>query len=414
MGKSTMMGRRVAGRDRLGGQLLLGIILASSVVTLATTGVQLYRDYQGDLQRIESSLQLIETSYLSTLVNSLWNFDDAQTRIMLRGMASLPDMELLEVTTPDGAVHREGSRRSGRTVEREFTLVYRSEAGESEVGRMLVVASVDRVLGRLVDRFMFILASNAVKTFLVAAFALALFHLLVTRHLHRIALHADELDLEQDTPRLLRLDRRYPQDAPPDSLERLVEALNRMARRLASERQRIDESERRYRDLVDGSLQGVLVNDGRRIVYANRSAARILGYETAQEVCDLELETGTIAPEDRQRLSGYRTARLAGGTAPERYEAVWLRRDGSRIVIDNIVRKVDWFGTEGIQSTFVDITARKEAEEQLRRHQGRLEELVAQRTAELEAAQQELVRSERLSTIGQMTADPGETTAGVP
>ncbi len=50
-----------------------------------------------------------------------------------------------------------------------------------------------------------------------------------------------------------------------------------------------------------------------------------------------------------------------------------------------------------------DISARKRAEQELARHRERLEELVEERTRDLDAAQQELVRSERLAAIGQLT-----------
>jgi signal transduction histidine kinase len=50
-----------------------------------------------------------------------------------------------------------------------------------------------------------------------------------------------------------------------------------------------------------------------------------------------------------------------------------------------------------------DITARKRAEEELAKHRERLEELVEDRSRELEAAQREVVRNERLAAIGQLT-----------
>jgi len=50
-----------------------------------------------------------------------------------------------------------------------------------------------------------------------------------------------------------------------------------------------------------------------------------------------------------------------------------------------------------------DITDRKRAEEALVRQHEHLEELVEERTRELETAQRELVRSERLAAIGQLT-----------
>jgi signal transduction histidine kinase len=57
----------------------------------------------------------------------------------------------------------------------------------------------------------------------------------------------------------------------------------------------------------------------------------------------------------------------------------------------------------GIVQIRRDITARKRAEQELARHRERLEEQVEERSRDLDAAQQELVRSERLAAIGQLT-----------
>lgn len=54
--------------------------------------------------------------------------------------------------------------------------------------------------------------------------------------------------------------------------------------------------------------------------------------------------------------------------------------------------------------TIMDITELKRVEAELERHRDHLEELVKERTRELESAQQELLRKERLATLGQLTA----------
>ena len=51
-----------------------------------------------------------------------------------------------------------------------------------------------------------------------------------------------------------------------------------------------------------------------------------------------------------------------------------------------------------------DRTERKRAEDEIARHRDRLEELVGERTLELEEAHEKLVRQERLATLGQLTA----------
>lgn len=58
----------------------------------------------------------------------------------------------------------------------------------------------------------------------------------------------------------------------------------------------------------------------------------------------------------------------------------------------------------GIGAVIVDITERKHAEEALARLNSELEQRVDERTAELRAAQEELVLNERLATLGQLTA----------
>ena len=58
----------------------------------------------------------------------------------------------------------------------------------------------------------------------------------------------------------------------------------------------------------------------------------------------------------------------------------------------------------GAVETLQDITDRKRAEEALLKHQSMLEELIAQRTAELAQAQENLVQSEKLASIGQLAA----------
>ncbi len=58
----------------------------------------------------------------------------------------------------------------------------------------------------------------------------------------------------------------------------------------------------------------------------------------------------------------------------------------------------------GVLSMVQDVSDRKAAESELEKYRARLEELVTERTAQLQAAQEELVQKGRLAVLGQLTA----------
>ncbi|HXE38391.1 MAG TPA: ATP-binding protein [Azonexus sp.] len=72
------------------------------------------------------------------------------------------------------------------------------------------------------------------------------------------------------------------------------------------------------------------------------------------------------------------------------FTAAPLRDAGGRVV--------------GAIETLQDVTERRKAEERLRAYQTQLEELVAQRTAQLTDAKEQLMQSEKLASIGQLAA----------
>lgn len=166
-------------------------------------------------------------------------------------------------------------------------------------------------------------------------------------------------------------------------------------------RQQLEASERRFRHLVEGSIQGILVHRDDRPLFVNESWAQLFGY-SVDEVLAAPSTMLFLAPHEHQRMLAYRLARLAGENAPARYEYQGRRKDGSLIWLENNVRVVDWDGRPAIQSTIIDITQRKLREGELQSFSAELERRVSERTAELAATnarlQQEVGMRERIET----------------
>ncbi|MCH8213886.1 MAG: PAS domain S-box protein [Proteobacteria bacterium] len=126
------------------------------------------------------------------------------------------------------------------------------------------------------------------------------------------------------------------------------------------------ESEERFRILIDGSSQGILVHRNLRTLYVNQSLVEMFGYDSADEILALESREAMTAPEERARLLGYHEARLRGEPAPVDYEYRGLRKDGSKIWLENRSFHIDWEGGPAICTTLFDITERKQAAVALR------------------------------------------------
>jgi len=139
----------------------------------------------------------------------------------------------------------------------------------------------------------------------------------------------------------------------------------------------LSESEAKFRNLVDGSIQGiVIVSEDWNVLFANKAVAEIFGYQSPQEVMALESVASLIAPDDRERLQRYRKARFGGKKPPSQYEFRGLRKDGSVFWLQIRIRLVPWQGEHVVQATLVDITDLKNREQALLEKSSQLETIL--------------------------------------
>lgn len=237
-------------RGHIARRLLVAVVLFSSLITLVTTGTQLFVDYRNDVGAIRDNLSLVEGTYVPSLANSVWIADENQIMILLEGLLALPDIQHVSLSVT-GA----GSYEVGRPiVEKALTQSYalqRNHRGEDlQIGTLVISASVQQVIEKLIDRAVVILVGNGVKTFLVAGFILLIFHFLVTRHLSALSRYARELSIG-DSSAPVQLARR--ERDIPDELDELAQAVGGISSRVQSAYRMLQESEQRFRDYAEAS-----------------------------------------------------------------------------------------------------------------------------------------------------------------
>ncbi|MEO5953510.1 MAG: PAS domain S-box protein, partial [Chloroflexia bacterium] len=143
-------------------------------------------------------------------------------------------------------------------------------------------------------------------------------------------------------------------------------------------------TEAKYRMLVEQSPDGIAIYDRQgRFSEVNNRTCEMLGY-TREELYKKRVPD-VIAPEDLARQP-LRFDELTSGR-PLMDERLLLRKDGTHLPVELSARML----SDGTFQVIVrDITARKQAEEEIRLLNTQLEERVRQRTEELENANRDL------------------------
>jgi len=154
---------------------------------------------------------------------------------------------------------------------------------------------------------------------------------------------------------------------------------------------------------VEQSSEGVaLVDLEGALLYINKSFARLHGY-TPEELLGVPLSIFHTAEQLPEVTSALQQIQETGEFAGE----IWhTRRDGSVFptwMHNSLVRDASGKPT-AMLGTLRDITDLKQAERELADHRDHLEELVEQRSRQLEESRAHVRRSERLASLGTLAA----------
>jgi PAS domain S-box-containing protein len=164
--------------------------------------------------------------------------------------------------------------------------------------------------------------------------------------------------------------------------------------------------EEKYRNIVETSNEGISLNDGKGLLtYANQKMAEMLGYDIneviGRNILDfvVDIDDSVVTNSIQRQLQDN----------IQSYDFKLLRKDRSPLwVFVNIKSFFDDNGKFiGSLNMFTDITERKNAEMKLKETLDNLENLVRERTSELEKAYNSLKESEQSFTEAQKMAHIG-------
>ncbi len=126
-------------------------------------------------------------------------------------------------------------------------------------------------------------------------------------------------------------------------------------------KQALEESEKRYRCLVDFSPETVIVHCDGRVVYINDAGARLFGAAESAELIDRSLQD-YVHPDYWERLKSRISHPPALNQAAKLIEEKIVRRDGGMVDAELVAVPITYQGRPTTQVLIRDITERKRAE----------------------------------------------------
>ncbi|MBU7019374.1 MAG: PAS domain S-box protein [Theionarchaea archaeon] len=131
----------------------------------------------------------------------------------------------------------------------------------------------------------------------------------------------------------------------------------------------LQESEEKYRTLVEQSLQGIAIAHGipPHLVFMNTALPEMLGY-TTEELLSLNAQAtvNLVHPEDQSFFLEQYQNLLEGNPPLPPYEFRLIRKDGTICWLEIHASRIEYCGEPAIHAVFMDITDRKKAEKQIK------------------------------------------------
>ncbi|MCG8435817.1 MAG: PAS domain S-box protein, partial [Gammaproteobacteria bacterium] len=130
----------------------------------------------------------------------------------------------------------------------------------------------------------------------------------------------------------------------------------------------LQQSEEKYRTLVNYSQDGIFVAEQEIYIYVNPAYAEMLGYTPSALIGKRWIEV--IAPEDYAKVNGVLQSREVSDGEPTEYEIRLLHKDArTRVYVSIKSGPVHYGGKVVVQGTVHDITEVKRSERELKRRE---------------------------------------------
>ncbi len=150
-----------------------------------------------------------------------------------------------------------------------------------------------------------------------------------------------------------------------DDIKELLNDKDRILQEGKQVKETLEESEEKYRLLVENSTYGVAIHSKREILYVNPAVLKLLGYDTKDKILGKNV-LEFVHPDFRNKVKSRIKMITKSWEIAPLSEEKFIRKDGQTIDVEVTGIPLVYSGKPAIQVMFNDISKRKQIEENLR------------------------------------------------
>lgn len=390
----------------IGRRIILILVIISSSITLLSTFLQLYTDYTREVNAVEQRHAELKQVHSESLAINLWEFNESQLKLRLEGLVKLPGLAYIKVSSNTGNQAWEaGDAVEGDKFESRIPLVYEGPGSQNPfvLGSLYVQSSAEEIYEQLLRTFTSLLLINGIKTFIVSALILWVFHLSVNRRIFSIMRYLERFRPSQKhVP--LAMDKPAFITAKEDELDILALAINQQSQMLHQLYSEIELEKNRFTDFANVASDWLWETDEQgQLTFASEQMRSQLGHTPETVLRQQNLAQILDAPMLQTAFTGKDS--FSGLELK-----VTLNGENRYFVFQGLVQDAEG-RFSGFRGTAVDITQRKQAQNQLQELNETLELRVQERTRqlknsleELELTQNQLIEREKMASLANLVA----------
>jgi PAS domain S-box-containing protein len=393
-------------KDSIAAQLLKSVFLLYLVVAVGTTIVHMVAEYNSTKQEVEHELQVIGDTFAPGLARALWDMNPEQLQPTFLGMVKSPKVVGVRlkdeqgavvgasgvVTTTGGAVvlvKRDGTRvpheRPMGLFHHTVPIYHARGSTRHQVGEATLYSSTGVVVDELKLGFALIVINSIIKTFALWFLVLWISRRVLSRPLAALTAATRQVTLEgiKDD---LHVDLKT---RGRNELKVLEEAFNAMIATLRDSRLEQQQSRLLLQEIVDKSPAVIFLKDPQLRYLLINTQYESLFHVSREEI--LGRTDHDVFPKDTADTFRDNDLKVIEAHGPLNIEEQVPQDDGVHTYLSVKFPLLDAEGEiSAVCGIATDISESKRAAKLLKDYNKRLEEEVAQRTADLQAANEQL------------------------